>query len=411
MKSLQALAAILILLCAVPNALAQNSKELSPGYYVVIAAFSPTKEILAERYTDVLKKRGLTAAYGFNSHRKYYYVYLNRYNELPPSLQNMLELRKQEEFGKTWVRIVRDDLTSYAAQQTITANDPKPTEPKEPEKVLATEPVAQPLAVAETQSVPDTSYNSITDNPEIVQFEKITLENTEVFLSLFNARNNKIVEGSVKVVDTEKAKLIKEVPGNDYLYLPNPGNKTGTVTLICEAFGYRKIQHELNYPLPLSDTIKEHVDLMGTTFIVNFDLVRYHIGDVATLYHVYFYNDAAVMLPESKFELTSLLEMMQEDPNYRVKLHGHTNGNYHGKIILMGDQKNFFSLTGSKNTMGSAKDLAYERANSIREYLVANGIEGTRIEIKSWGGKKPIYDKHSANAKRNVRVEVEILQK
>jgi outer membrane protein OmpA-like peptidoglycan-associated protein len=194
------------------------------------------------------------------------------------------------------------------------------------------------------------------------------------------------------------------------MYLPDPKNKSGQVTLICEAFGYRKIQQEINYPLPLADTVKDYIDLMGTTFIVNFDMVRYHKGDVATLYHVYFYNDAALMLPESKYELNSLLQMMQEEKNYRVRLHGHTNGSYHGKIILMGPAKNFFSLEGSTRSVGSAKDLARARAEVIREYLVANGIDAGRIEIKSWGGKKPIYDKHSANAKKNVRVEVEILQ-
>ncbi len=57
----------------------------------------------------------------------------------------------------------------------------------------------------------------------------------------------------------------------------------------------------------------------------------------------------------------------------------------------------------------SAKDLSYNRAEVIKEYLVANGIAADRVEIKAWGGKRPIYDKRSANAKKNVRVEVEIL--
>jgi outer membrane protein OmpA-like peptidoglycan-associated protein len=90
-------------------------------------------------------------------------------------------------------------------------------------------------------------------------------------------------------------------------------------------------------------------------------------------------------------------------------LHGHTNGNYHGKIITLGPDKNFFSVLGSTNTMGTAKDLSYDRAETIKEYLEANGIEPSRIEVKAWGGKRPLYDKHSVNAKKNVRVEVEIL--
>jgi outer membrane protein OmpA-like peptidoglycan-associated protein len=149
---------------------------------------------------------------------------------------------------------------------------------------------------------------------------------------------------------------------------------------------------------------------MGTTLAVKFDMIRYHRGDITTLYHVYFFNDAAIMLPESKYELTSLVEMMKENPNYRIRLHGHTNGNYHGKILQLGPDKNFFSLDGAKQTLGSAKDLSFQRAETIKEYLVVNGIDASRVEIKAWGGKRPIYDRHSANAKKNVRVEVEILQ-
>jgi outer membrane protein OmpA-like peptidoglycan-associated protein len=115
------------------------------------------------------------------------------------------------------------------------------------------------------------------------------------------------------------------------------------------------------------------------------------------------------MLPESKYELNSLLQMMLENPRYRIRLHGHTNGNYHGRIISMGENKNFFSLDGSKNSIGSAKDLSYNRADVIKQYLAANGVDPLRVEIKAWGGKRPIFDKHSVNAKKNVRVDVEIL--
>jgi outer membrane protein OmpA-like peptidoglycan-associated protein len=92
-----------------------------------------------------------------------------------------------------------------------------------------------------------------------------------------------------------------------------------------------------------------------------------------------------------------------------VRLHGHTNGNYHGRILKVGESKNFFSLDGSVNAVGTAKDLSYERAEVIKDYLVANGINADRIEVKAWGGKKPLFDRHGANAKKNVRVEVEIL--
>jgi outer membrane protein OmpA-like peptidoglycan-associated protein len=138
-------------------------------------------------------------------------------------------------------------------------------------------------------------------------------------------------------------------------------------------------------------------------------LIRLHKGDIATLYNVYFYNDAAVMLPESQYELNNLLAMMQEKP-YNIVLHGHTNGNASGKIITMGPDKNFFSLSGDvKEGFGSSKELSRERAQTIKEWLVVNGIAADRIEIKGWGGGRMIHDKHSVNAKKNVRVDVEVV--
>lgn len=238
----------------------------------------------------------------------------------------------------------------------------------------------------------------------------MTLGNTEVFISLFDAATNRIIDGEVQVIDTERNRLITKVKGNEYLMLPDPKTQSGLLTLIAEVFGYRKQQVEINYPLPLKDTVKPHIDLMGTTLAVLFDMVRYRKGDITTLYNVYFFNDAAVMLPESRYELGQLLEMMKENPRYRIRLHGHTNGNYHGRILALGPDKNYFSLTGARERIGSAKDLSYERASTIKQYLVDNGIAADRIEIKAWGGKRPLYDRHGANARKNVRVEVEVLE-
>lgn len=438
MKTRTTFLAIFIVICVTFHSYAQQPKELIPGYYVVVGAYAPTRENVAKNYTEVLLRRGLEASYGFNSTKNYYYVYLHYYDNLKSSLTDMVRTRKAEEFSQAWVRVIHGDIVSSNAKRVSTTTAQAEKRKEQPKA----KPVAQPPVLAKVEEEPKLSppveaskspalqtpeivkektsetavYASakadpiqVSDNAPIKQFEKITLANTEVFLSLFNSTNNRIVEGQVTVMDAEREKPLKQVKGNEYLTLPNPNSKTGKLKLVCEAFGYRKVEHELNYLIPLADTAKSYVDLMGTTFVINFDLVRYHTGDIATLFNVYFYNDAAVMLPESRPELTKLLQMLTENPHYRIRLHGHTNGNYHGKIISMGPEKNFFSVDGSVNSVGSAKDLSYNRAEVIKEYLEANGIAPSRIEVKAWGGKRPVYDKHSVNAKKNVRVEVEIL--
>lgn len=385
-------------------ACSQESNELKPGYYVVVSAYAKSRENVAQNYVELLKLKGYKANYGFNTSRNLYFAYLSYFDNLKSSLQEMRNTRSKGEFTEAWVRVVPGDITDapLVTQAPVPVESVKPlpeTVTKEKEQLPV--PVSQEIAEADP---------AIMDNPEIKQYPVMTLGNTEVFLSLYNARNNRIVDGNVAVVDTDRSKQLTKVKGNEYLVLPDPKSKSGQLTLICEAFGYRKIQQEINYPLPLADTVKSYIDLMGTTLVINFDLVRYQKGDIATLYNVYFYNDASLMRPESKFELNNLLQLMQENPKYKIRLHGHTNGNYHGKIISMGADKNFFSLDGSVQSVGSAKDLSGNRAKIIKDYLVANGIDETRMEVKAWGGKRPIFDKHSVNAQKNVRVEVEILE-
>jgi outer membrane protein OmpA-like peptidoglycan-associated protein len=380
------------------TAFSQHTKELPAGYYIVVGAYGKSQERLAGKYVDELKSKGISADYGLNSKKRFYFVYLKYYNDLRASLKDMNATRQTGTFSDAWVSVVSGDI-----QLVEVSTEPNVlNRPATPQEVIQYD--------QKPETTDETDIIEVTDNPEIVQYPVMTLGNTEVFLSLFNARNNRIVEGEVDVIDTDRAKLLAKVKGNEYLNLPNPKSTSGQLTLICDVFGYRKIQQEINYPLPLADTVKDFIDLMGTTLVINFNLVRYHKGDLATLFNVYFHNDASVMMPESKYELNSLLQLLLENPKYKIRLHGHTNGNYHGKIISMGPDKNFFSLTGSIQTIGSAKDLSYSRAEIVKEYLVSNNIDPDRIELKAWGGRRPIYDKNSANAKKNVRVVVEILE-
>jgi len=45
----------------------------------------------------------------------------------------------------------------------------------------------------------------------------------------------------------------------------------------------------------------------------------------------------------------------------------------------------------------------------IKDWLIAQGIADNRVEVIGWGGVKQIYDKDSPNARKNARVELEVL--
>ena len=225
------------------------------------------------------------------------------------------------------------------------------------------------------------------------------------YFHLFRVDNLNTVPGEVEAIDFERSRKMATYPANEGVKVMMPSGKTKRISFVCQVFGYRKQQQEFDPVTPSEDL---YLDDKGN-LVVPFELIRLQKGDIAIMYNVFFFKDAAVMRPESRYEVNNLLELLQENPSYKIMIHGHTNGNASGKIIRMDKAGNFYSLSGTKQGFGSAKTLSEERALLIRKFLISSGISADRMNVKAWGGKKPIHDKHSNRAHENVRVEIEIL--
>src|SRR5258708_14467592 len=380
------------------SVLAQSptTKKLSQGYYLVVASFSPEHEDYATRLSASLNKAGRHTAYGFETARKYWYVYFDQLTTRDECVNEWNKIRSESGFADAWVHTIKEATESKEEVVSKTELQEQKIEPvtkveeKKPEPVI-TEVVENPLAAP--------------------VFLPQTLKNTPVFLSLFNSTNNEVIDGEVEVVNKETNKLISRVKGNTYITLPNPGTKSGDLNLISNTFGFRKEQREINYKETEKDTLKPYVSLVGNFYMINFGLVKIRKGDISTLYNVYFFNDAAIMLPDSKYQLNSLLQMMKESPSMKIVLHGHTNGSGRGKIIYMGQSQDFFKITSDVvNGTGSAKQLSEARAETIKMWLVDQGIDDRRVTVKGWGGSRMIHDKNSSYARKNIRVDVEVAE-
>ena len=383
-----------------------NDRLDKQGFYVVVGAFAFQKN--AEKYCLQIKKMQLDAKVGYVELRRLYYVYTLFSDDETLSNNEAAVLRTKTEFWDCWVYHIeskKDSLANTPSNSPIDginiAVDSVPTK----EGTTSGDHLVMGLPEDST------SHNEGGSQSESAIVEQEPPGTRDVFLSLYNSTNDKVVEGTVSLVNSEKSTLIDKVKGNTYIVLPDPRSRSGKLTLLCDALGYRKIQHEIVFNSLLTDSTSSFVEDVGTALLVKFDLIKYIKGDIRALYSVYFYNDAAIMLPESKYELKQLKNMMVENPTYKIMLHGHTNGNYFGKFVSRSDDDDFFSVPkNARSQMGSAKKLSMMRADIIRQYLIKEGINGTRIQIKGWGGQRPLYDKHSSSAKRNVRVEVEILE-
>lgn len=382
---------ILSLWVSMLGAVAQSG-EVTPianGYHVVVATFNERQEKEARLYSESLNKRGYTSGYGLEKGKHFIYVFLQSFDfdHYSDAIKAMTEARKRKEFATAWVVKIKDG-------REIKEGEPVDTKDPAPQK--------------ETVNI----VTEYIDNPPMKPITRPQhLGNTPAFLSTFRNRDGKSVNAEIKVYDAEKSRPLTTVKGNVYVNLPDPKTKSGRLLMVASVFGYSDSKLEVGYYTTEQDTAHENVTLFGSYFQLIFPMEKMNKGQEVSLSKVSFFNDAAIMTPSSAEQLQTLLEMLQDNPSTRIRLSGHTNSDGRGKIIYVGPSKNFFGLTKDRiEKTGSAKELSMARAEVIKDWLVAQGIAEDRIEAVGWGGSKPLYDKKGPNARKNARVELEVIQ-
>jgi outer membrane protein OmpA-like peptidoglycan-associated protein len=108
-------------------------------------------------------------------------------------------------------------------------------------------------------------------------------------------------------------------------------------------------------------------------------------GQTIIFQNIFFDVNKFDLLPESFMELDKLVNYLQENSTATIEISGHTDN------------------TGNED---SNKSLSTMRAKAIRDYMVLENIEGSRISYKGYGSSKPIADNTTEEGKRkNRRVE------
>jgi outer membrane protein OmpA-like peptidoglycan-associated protein len=115
------------------------------------------------------------------------------------------------------------------------------------------------------------------------------------------------------------------------------------------------------------------------------------VGQKIRLTHLYFKADSVNLDPDSYKVLNELAEYLKAYPKTVIEIGGHTN------TIPPDDY---------------CIHLSTERAKSVQEYLVTQGIPAMRLQYKGYGKSDPLIvnDKYNKEAKlKNQRVEIKIL--
>lgn len=99
-----------------------------------------------------------------------------------------------------------------------------------------------------------------------------------------------------------------------------------------------------------------------------------------------FEHDKAIILKKSYGELESLTNMLLMRTDLRIRLDGHTDNG---------------------GTVEYNMDLSKSRVQAVRDLLVANGVDASRIDMYHYGESKPIADNGTKEGQaRNRRVEM-----
>lgn len=380
----------LILLLISSSAFAQ---EMFSPYYVVIGGFE--NEENAQRFITYAHEQNLPAVYAFNEDRKIFYVYVRATQTKEVAYEILKRIQSNSVFKDAWVFNGELSGSNLLAKQT-----------QPPEKLPVRDPVEETVEQIVPAAPGNTPSVSVVDETAPAVETPKPVGKPFVF-RLMNAATGSSVNGLVRLQESERALQFRGYNGNEKVYVAPPSNRSGKWYVVCQVVGFRKYKKPVNYT--------EAQEIEGASvgsdqeIIIPLQLDRVRKGDYIEMDGVKFFHNTALLTPGSERELDELYAMMDENPDYQVRLHGHTNGNEARDIVSIGESTNFFNPdVANAKSHGSAKELSLLRAELIKAYLINKGIDASRISVKGEGGKQMIFDTGGTLAGMNDRVEVEI---
>ena len=109
------------------------------------------------------------------------------------------------------------------------------------------------------------------------------------------------------------------------------------------------------------------------------------------LQNVNFEFNKATLTADSQNVLSSVAQGLKSDPNMKVEIAGHTDG---------------------KGSSAYNKRLSQQRADSVKAYLVTQGVPSTRLVSKGYGKESPVATNDTEEGRaQNRRVEFRVLAK
>jgi OOP family OmpA-OmpF porin len=211
-----------------------------------------------------------------------------------------------------------------------------------------------------------------------------------VFMTLSVFGQDNAMEAKGKIVDAQTGKGIKAIIRYSSIPTGNIFGRFNDSTFSFNIFGSARYQITASAEGYNPHTvIIDPKELDHDNYVVRNILLTTR-GETIVLKNLIFGQGKSIIDPASYKELDELAEMLRATPRISIQLEGHTD-----------------------NTGNPRKNLALSqhRVDAVRRYLINKGVNKKRVQTKAFGGKKPLSNEMTEEARAaNRRVELRIIK-
>ena len=190
------------------------------------------------------------------------------------------------------------------------------------------------------------------------------------------------IESEIEITDNSKNELVAMFTSNsstgEYL-VSLPSGKNYGITVKSKNYMF----HSENFDIPESAAFSE--------VTLNINLNKMNVGSKTILRNIFFDYASDSIKTESIAELENVYNLLNENPNMRIEISGHTD---------------------NQSSLETNTKLSSARAKAVANYLVIKGIAANRLESKGYAFSQSVASNDTEDGrKKNRRVEFKILSK
>lgn len=191
----------------------------------------------------------------------------------------------------------------------------------------------------------------------------------------------KKLDAQLQLIDLETGKIVAETfssKGTGDFLLCIPTGKAYAMNVSKEGYLF----HSENFSLVNYNSLEP--------YRLDVELQKLRPGATIVLNNVFFETNKWDLKPESKAELNKLADLLKANPTKKVEISGHTDN-------VGNDAAN--------------QTLSENRAASVVEYLISQGVSAAQLTAKGYGETKPVASNDTEEGRaKNRRTEFKILE-